>query len=245
MPEDEQSTPVDDEIASLKRLVSGGEEISASEKREIIEKVVKVLQPPPEADSLAITETTSDLRPAQVEPPWTLQQFFDGEIDLDAELSTRFQNMPMMTNIKFRDLGTHTNRGVATVATSDGSAQVVFDADKTTKVVQLSFTFGSMLTLRFTMRELSDMDRNRWLELMRRQEGGLAFLWGPSRWEEDYLICISRRYFTNLYAFSPNGFEAALRMTPDVIDKLLGWLEGYWHTDDDDKDDDEPQMLTW
>lgn len=181
---------------------------------------------------------------SRAEAPWTLQQFFNGEIDLDVELASRFKSMPVMSTIRFRGLGSRTGRAVATLSTQDGAAQVIVDADQSTRVVQMSFTFGSMLTLRFVMNELNDTDRTRWLELMRRQEGGLAFLWGPSRWESDYLICISRKYFTNLYAFSPHNFEAAIRMTPDVADQLLDWLEGFW-LDEDDAGDEPPALLTW
>jgi len=216
-----------------------------SDKKTIVKKVVDALQP-----------TTLPHRPQQqllsedqaADPPWTLQQFFTGEIDLDVELSTRFANMPLMSTIKFRGLGKSTGRGVATIATPDGSAHIIIDADKASKVIQVSFTWASMLTLRFTMDDPGDMDRSRWLELMRRRQGGLAFLWGPSRWEKDYMICISRRYHTNVYAFSPNGHQAAIRMTPDVTQKLLDWLSDYWQTDDEDDDTldaDDPKLLTW
>ncbi|MBC7870723.1 MAG: hypothetical protein H7Y09_07770 [Chitinophagaceae bacterium] len=182
--------------------------------------------------------------PAPSNPPWTLQQFFDGEIDLDIELASRFQRMPVMSVISFRGLGTKDGRGVATITTQDNSAQVIFEADASTRTVQMAFTYGSMLTLRFALRELSEIDRERWLELMQREQGGLAFLWGPSRWESDYLICIARQYYTNLYAFSPNNFEAAIRMTPEVMKKLLRWLEKFWE-DDDRPNEASPPLLTW
>ncbi len=176
-------------------------------------------------------------------PPWTLQQFFNGEIDLDVELSKRFVNTPVMSTIGFRSLGTKTGRSVATLATQDGAATLVFDVDAASREVQLSFTFGSMLTLRFGMDNLSDMDRGRWLELMRREQGGLAFLWGAERWEHDYLICIARKYFTNLYAFSPYNFEAAICMTQEVTKKLLNWLEEFWTSEP--SDEEPPKLLTW
>ena len=231
------------------QVVRGGRSSDKSEKKAIVKKVVDALQP-----------TTLPHRPQQqlfseeqsvtsADPPWTLQQFFNGEIDLDVELSTRFANMPLMSTIKFRGLGKSTGRGVATIATPDGSAHIIIDADKTSKVIQVSFTWASMLTLRFTLSDPSDIDRARWLELMRRRQGGLAFLWGPARWEKDYMICISRRYHTNVYAFSPNGHQAAIRMTPDVTQKLLDWLADYWQTEEDEDDDtldaDDPKLLTW
>lgn len=188
---------------------------------------------------------TTEIPLAQVtsSPPWTLQQFFNGEIDLDVELSRRFPSMPMMSIIKTRSLGTNTGRKVAELSSQDGAATMVIDADTVSKVIQLSFTVGSMLTLKFAMNELSNMDRDRWLELMRRDAGGLAFLWGTKRWASDYLICISRKHFTNLYAFSPNNFEAGVRLTPTVTKDILDWLEKIW--DEPEEDDEPPQLLTW
>lgn len=214
-------------------------------KREIVEQTIQALTRrelnAPETPKSALQPAPS----ASDETPWILQQFFNGEIDLVEELSTRFPNIPVMSVIHFRSLGKRTGRGVATLVAQDGSAQMVIDADKTTKVIQMSFTLGSMLTLKFTLNELSDLDRSRWLELMRRDHGGMAFLWGPSRWESDYLICVSRKYFINFYAFSPHNFEAAIRMTPDVIRKLLEWLEEFWQVESTDTDVDTPDLLTW
>lgn len=176
--------------------------------------------------------------------PWILQQFFNGEVDLDAELTQRFMHMPVMASVSFRSMGTKSQRGVATLSAQDGSAQVIIDVDSTTHVTQMSYTFGSMLSLRFQLRELSDADRARWVDLMRRPEGGLAFLWGPSRWEHDYLICIVRKYFTNLFAFSPHNFEAGIRMTPSVTRELLDWLEKFWKAAEKPKEEP-PTLLTW
>jgi hypothetical protein len=77
---------------------------------------------------------------------------------------------------------------------------------------------------------LSELDCNYWLERMRRDGGGLAFLWSQARWEQDYLICVVRKYFTEFYAFAPttHNTEAATRLTPDVTTKLLKWLETFW-----------------
>lgn len=182
--------------------------------------------------------------PAPVGPPWTLQQFFNDEIDLDAELASRFQRMPVMSRIALRDLGKRSDRAVATLSSQDGAAQLIIETDAATRIMQLSFTYGSMLTLRFTLRDLSDVDRTRWLQLMRREQGGLSFLWGPSRWESDYLVCIARRYYVNVYAFSPHQFEAGVRMTPDVLTKLLDWLAGFWREEPRDTPND-PPLLTW
>jgi hypothetical protein len=179
-----------------------------------------------------------------VATPWTLQQFFDGEIDLEVELSKRFSMMPMMSTVKFRTLGSQAGRRVATLEAADGSATLIIDADVPSKVIQLSFTYGSMLTLRFSLDTLTGADQSRWLELMKREQGGLAFLWGPGRWQSDYMICISRRYVTSIYAFSPNNFEAAIRLTPAVMADVLKWLHEIWNAPDDKPDQDTP-LLTW
>ena len=139
---------------------------------------------------------------------------------------------------------TKPGRKVATLSTQDESASLILDADTINKEIQLSFTFGSMITLRFRMSDLSDVDRRHWLELMQREQGGLAFLWGPQRWANDYLICITRKTFSNIYAFSPNNFEAAARLSPQMTDKLLEWLDEVWQSDAPDESEP-PQMLTW
>ncbi|MFN8372858.1 MAG: hypothetical protein U0694_08270 [Anaerolineae bacterium] len=176
--------------------------------------------------------------------PWTLEQFFKGKIDLDKELVMRFPNMPLMSVITFRSLGSNTNRGVATLSTADGGATLVVDATATgDRTVQFSFTYGSMLTLRFKLDTLSELDRSRWLDLMRRKQSGLTFLWGQSRWENDYVICVSRKHYVSLLAFSKNQFEAAVRLTPNAMKQLVDWIEGFWKAQP--AEEDPPQMLTW
>jgi hypothetical protein len=189
----------------------------------------------PPANAVAVTQSSH--------APWALQQFFNGEIDLERELSARFPSVPLMTTIRFRSLGAKTRRAVATLATQDGSASLMVEADGATHAAQFSFSYGSMLTLRFRLDTLSDVDRSRWLELMRRDQGGLAFLWGQSRWESDYVICIARKHFTNLYAFSNRDFESAIRLTPDVTKQLLDWLDGMWKPTE--PEDGAPKLLTW
>jgi hypothetical protein len=182
--------------------------------------------------------------PALQDTPWTLQQFFNGEIDLDVELQKRFPAVPIVSAVKFRTLGSEAQRRVATLTATDGTASVIIDADVKSKQIQISFTYGSMLTLRYSLADLSDADRARWLELMRREKGGLAFLWGPTRWQKDYLICISRQYATKIYAFSPNHFESAVRLSQDVMDEIVKWLDEIWRFQPKDDNDDAP-LLTW
>lgn len=218
----------------LQAAADGGSAQTADKGIQVTTSETVITYAPPAREEVGVTPEN---------PPWTLQQFFNGEIDLDVELAKRFPNMPVMAAIYFRSLGTRTGRGVATLSTADSASSVIIDADAATREVQISFTYGSMLTLRFTLDDLSEMDRSRWLELMRREQGGLAFLWGPTRWESDYMICVARKYFTNFYAFSPRSFEAAVRMTPDVTRKLLDWLEQFWKTPP--PSDETPKLLTW
>ncbi|MDQ7026478.1 MAG: hypothetical protein Q9P01_07495 [Anaerolineae bacterium] len=189
-------------------------------------------------------ETDKSVVLSSSDTPWTLQQFFNGEIDLDIELQKRFPTVPIVSAVKFRTLGSDAQRRVATLSATDGTASIIIDADTRTKEIQISFTFGSMLTLRYSLADLSDTDRSRWLELMRREKGGLAFLWGSKRWQKDYLICISRQYATKIYAFSPNNFESAVRLSQDVMTQVIEWLDEIWTYQPDDGNDDAP-LLTW
>jgi hypothetical protein len=180
-----------------------------------------------------------DIPPASA--PSTLQQFFNGEIDLDDELSKRFPAMPVMSTAHFRMM--HAKHGVATLSTQDGAAMVMVDVDVDSRAVQFAFNVRSMLTFRFHLAELGDMDRSGWLEMMRREQGGLSFLWGKARWESHYVICAVHQYFTNLYAFSPQHFEAAARLTPDVTRQLVNWLENFWKAPP--SIEDSQQLTTW
>lgn len=210
--------------------------------------------------SSASSEVVRDFKSPLGNVPWTLEQFFKGNIDLDQELISRFPNMPLMLTFKSRMMGSNQRRGVATLSNQDGSAMVMIDVNGETGTVQFSYTFGSMLTLRFIMDELSDADRTRWLELMHRKQGGLTFLWGQSRWQRDYMICIRREYYTSLLAYSRNNFEAAVRMTPDVSRELIKWLGSFWKPEQPKpaakplppaqkptlaEDETPPPLLTW
>lgn len=190
-----------------------------------LENDTKTLRP--SADS-ASAEVVKEFKSPLGNVPWTLEQFFKGSIDLDQELISRFPNMPLMLTFKSRSMGSNTRRGVATLSNQDGSAMLMADVNGETGTVQFSYTFGSMLTLRFVLDDLSDMDRGRWLELMQRKQGGLTFLWGQARWQHDYMICIRRQHYTSLMAYSKNNFEAAVRMTPEVTRELIKWLGEFW-----------------
>lgn len=241
--------------SSVPEAESQAEAISSAEDSswELPTEVEAELEQPVEEQS-AITLRRKEIKPhveetaltgSREKTPWALQQFFDGEIDLEQELLKRFPAVPIMTTIKFRTLGLNSSRKVATLSTQDSGASLIVDADVETKVVQLSFTFGSMLTLRYVLSDLPTNNRERWLELMRREKGGLAFLWNEDRWREDYLICVSREYSTNIFAFSPRNFESAVRITKNVTTELLTWLEDIWVNVPEISDDDDAPLLTW
>ncbi len=176
--------------------------------------------------------------------PWLLRRFYEEQIDLAAELASRFSILPLMTVIRFRTLDAATGRGMVTMSTADGIASVIIESDPASRFAHMAFSYGSMLTLRFYLDNLSKMDRAHWLEQMRRQQDSVSFLWGQARWEHDYIICSTRQKFVNLYAFSHNGFEAAVRLTPDIKTQLLDWLDTTWKSDTS-TDEDTGKMLTW
>ncbi len=173
----------------------------------------------PEPD---MTAQQPDASPA----PWILQRHFDGDIDLDKELNTQFYAMPVLSTFKGRRL----DAGFATamLTTQDGAAAMRVDVDLREETVDFVFILRSMLGLKFTFRQIGEGQRARWLQLIRDQEASPAFFWGQTRWRSDYLIAVAHQYYTNLYAFSSNNFEAATRITPDVTAELLNWLGELW-----------------
>jgi hypothetical protein len=171
-------------------------------------------------------------RSLQVTAPVTLQQFFSGEIDLDTDLARRFANAPLLSHAQFTPRpGEPVHRQASAIFSSnDDSAVMTVDAhlgSEREAALEFTFTLFSTLALRFSLAALVASDRSRWLELMRRPSG-IAFLWTRDRWEQSYLVFVVREHFARMYAFSPHGFEAAARMTPDMLDALLDWLEGLW-----------------
>jgi hypothetical protein len=191
----------------------------------------------------------SDSQPIQAsrlpaDAPWLLRRFYEEQIDLAAELATRFSSLPLMSVARFRALDAASERGIATLSTADGVASVLIESDPASRFVHMAFTYGSMLTLRFFLDNLSSMDRAHWLEQMRRQQDSVTFLWGQARWEQDYIICAVRHTFVNLYAFSHNGYEAAVRLTPDIKNQVLDWLESTWKSDSA-SGEDSGKLLTW
>ncbi len=162
--------------------------------------------------------------------PITLQQFFTGEIDLDSELARRFANAPLMSELRLNPKKPakllETRRAGALMGTQDNASQMAFDMDIRDGALVVSFTLGSMLSFHFDIGVIEPSERKRWLELMRRQSG-IAFLWTSDRWQRDYVIWVVRENFARLYAFS-GQFEAAARITPDILHQLLDWMEAFW-----------------
>lgn len=160
------------------------------------------------------------------DPPAILGQYFAKEIDLDRELTARFGSVPLLSQFHARVSGTRVKRATAMLTAQDGSVsmRVEMDASRSAMFV---FTIGGMLSLGFTPTRLSDMDRAAWLKAMRGDDP-LVFLWGAMRWEQDYLLFSRQKHFTTLFAFSARQTEAAARLTGDVTEKLVSWLEKMW-----------------
>ncbi|MEZ4671665.1 MAG: hypothetical protein R3E39_27490 [Anaerolineae bacterium] len=117
------------------------------------------------------------------------------------------------------------------LAAPDGMASLLVECQPGTYKVQFAFTLGSMLTQRFRLDDLHGVDCAHWLELIKRNQDGIAFLWGQARWERDYLVCTIRSQYASIFAFSPHGLEAAVRLTHDVKRQLHDWLAGTWNPD--------------
>lgn len=168
-------------------------------------------------------------RIVQNQGPISLQQFFRGEIDLDTELARRFAQAPLLSDITTQK-PTVQRRASSILTSQDGSAMLTFDLHVQTGVLEAIFTLHSMLSLRFDLGNIPPAERHRWLGLMRRNSG-ITFLWTKERWENDYMIFVVRENFARVYAFSTGQFEAGVRITLDVLGKLIDWLEMHWLDD--------------
>ncbi|MBL8164223.1 MAG: hypothetical protein JNJ61_19710 [Anaerolineae bacterium] len=169
---------------------------------------------------------------ARAAAPWLVQVGYRDRARLSTELLVRYPTPPLLTVFRTYELDDHSGRRSALLMSADGVASLRVEVEAATRLLEFAFTHGPMLTLRFTLEGLSPIDRAKWLERMRQDDDDVTYLWGQSRWEHDYLICLVRRQasstFANLYAFSRHNFESAVRLTPDARDELLDWLEGCW-----------------
>ncbi len=160
--------------------------------------------------------------------PVTIKQFLRGEIDLDTELARRFANAPLLTSIARSPQDARpASRATAMLTSQDGGAMLTFDIYSDQNISEATFTLNHMLALRFHLDDLSSYDKRRWLDLMRR-EAGVAFLWTSRRWEEDYFIFVLRPHYVRMYAFSPERFEASVRLTHPVARQMINWLDMRW-----------------
>ncbi len=178
-----------------------------------------------------ITRFAEDSTPEPALPatlPWSLQLYFDGEIDLNKVLVGHFPQVPVMSTMHAGELGRQNRLAVAALSTQDGAASLIAEVDVSSLAVQFTFVQSSMLALRFAPDKLTAADRAQWIAALRRELGEVAFLWDQSRWTNDYLIAVASKTFTNVFAFSPHHVEAAARLTPDVSRKLVDWLTQYW-----------------
>lgn len=179
--------------------------------------------PPPNRRSV-FERSARDALPRDA--PLLLQHYRDGEIALAHELAERFPSAPVLSLFHVRVIHERTRLEAATLSAQDGSALLRVQADSS-RSAQFAFQVCGMLGLTFSPARLSDADCWRWLAGMQ-QTGDVAFLWGSQRWDSDYLIGAPGRYFSALYAFSPHRSEAAARLTPDVLNRLIGWLTDLW-----------------
>jgi hypothetical protein len=163
---------------------------------------------------------------AAVSVPPLLRDMMDGAVDLVRELEARYHGPPLMS--LFRTPEGRASVRTAVLSTQDGAATLTVEMDVRDGAVEWAYRLSSMLGIRFVQRDLSELDRRYWLDLMREGEPEPAFLWSATRWQSDYLIGSSHRYYVNLFAFSPQHAEAAARLTPEAARKLLDWLDAGW-----------------
>ncbi|WP_119067821.1 hypothetical protein [Aggregatilinea lenta] len=172
------------------------------------------------------------MRSVASDAPIDLRQFFAGEIDLDDDLSQRYVNAVLLSHIRLLQAPGDPPRcrAAATFNSQDDSVSMNVDAfHDAAGDIHMNFTFTLLSTLsqRFSLNGVPPVDARRWLELMRR-DSGITFLWTHARWEKPYFIFVVREHFARFYAFSPQGYEASVRLTPDMVTQLCTWLEKVW-----------------
>ena len=183
------------------------------------------------SDSAVVGRTTGSINTMRAEAtdvPWVISRALNAEGDLHVELAQRYPNQPLMSLITPRSVGGRIPRQLATLSTQDGAAHLTFEIDPGTYVMSCAYTISSMLTLRFDLANLSDLDRTQWLEQVRQGQERTTILWGKMRWRSDYMVWSQKRHYANIYAFSPRQIEAAARLSPDVVTRLIDWLARYW-----------------
>src|SRR5258707_4699341 len=167
-------------------------------------------------------------RSIQSSAPFLLQQFFTGKIDLDVELARRYPSAPLLSSTTFTpEPGKAAKHGFALYASQDNAAAMSIEVHGSSGALNVSFLLQSMIAVRFVLGATTDLHRKRFLDLVRRPNG-IAFLWTRERWERDYLIFVVRERYPRLYAFGPNRFDGAFRLTSDRLGQFVTWLGGFW-----------------
>ncbi|MEP7289210.1 MAG: hypothetical protein ABI947_25955 [Chloroflexota bacterium] len=190
-------------------------------------------------------------RSIQSSAPFLLQQFFTGKIDLDAELARRYPSPPLLSSSSFTpEIGKQARHGFALFSSQDNAAAMSVEVHGASGALNIGFLLQSMISIRFSIGATADSQRKKTLELLRRQNG-TAFLWTRERWESDFLIFVVRDHFARIYAFGPERFDGACRLTPDCFDQLLTWLETFWMNPEppevsgSDMEESPPEALSW
>jgi hypothetical protein len=176
-------------------------------------------------------EATEGGRSIQSGAPFILNQFFTGKIDLDTELSRRYPSAPLLSSAAFAPApGKRARRGFAQFRSQDEACALNIDLQGIDGALEASFLYGGMIAARFALGPIPDVQRKRFLDLMRRPNG-IAILWTRERWERDYMVFVVRERFARVYAFGQGHFDAACRLPPEALENLLAWLNGFWITD--------------
>ncbi len=164
--------------------------------------------------------------------PWLIEQHQYGRINIYEELTIRYPSLPLLTIIKTRESRSPSQPTLMVMSAPDGMAGLVAEVKPNTRQLQLAFTYGSVMTMRFVFDELNANVCIDWLDMLRRPQDGTAFLFTEARWEKDYLITVVRKKFACIYGFSRNGFEAAMRMTDEVKNHFHDALRRAWSLED-------------
>ena len=189
-------------------------------------------------------------RTVQSSAPFLLQQFFTGKIDLDLELSRRYPSSPLLSSASFiPEPGQQAKHGFALFTSQDNAAALSIELHGSSGALNIGFLLQSMIAVRFVLGATTDLHRKRFLDLVRRPNG-IAFLWTRERWERDYLIFVVRERYPRLYAFGPNRFDGACRLTPDGLEQLVTWLGGFWTgsaepESQDNVEESPPDAISW
>jgi len=86
------------------------------------------------------SEPTQALPPVQ---PWLLQHHFDGEIDLIKEIWRALPQVPVMSLIHTREVGTQNRRGVADLGDAGRRGQSGGRVDALSAASQFTFTLST------------------------------------------------------------------------------------------------------